>query len=426
MTAAFIVPRDTRLPRPAIVAIYCLVLLWAGGEVLRSLSRLDAVVFTGYVQVGEAVLQGKDPYGSGSGLAVINTWPPFFLFVGAGLALLARGVSLLGALFLWQLAGVLAIWGCLKQCARLFLDGGDTLTFWPRSPDRLAFVSAGVLVPFIMTARLFQEHAQHTQINVQVLFLVLLAFQLFRGARPALGGGALALAASVKAVPVVFVLYLVYKRAWREITWTLAWLVLLNLALPALVFGPHETAALWQRWRTVSDAQIAGAATAHYYNQSLLAALKRLLPAVARPLFFALAALGAAGLAWAFRHDPPDLADPRTAAELAICLGALVVVDPLAWKAHYVTLVAAYFFCWEALRRLPAGAAGGGGWWRWTLWWGSFACLSLSAPLVVGERVKNALESANVILVGALLVIGLALSLRRPWRPLPSRSAAPS
>ena len=63
--------------------------------------------------------------------------------------------------------------------------------------------------------------------------------------------------------------------------------------------------------------------------------------------------------------------------------------------------------------------------WRWTLWWGSFACLSLSAPLVVGERVKNALESANVILVGALLVIGLALSLRRPWRPLPSRSAAP-
>ena len=424
MTAAFVVPRDTRLPRAAIVAIYGLVLLWAGGEVLRSLARVDSVVFTGYVQVGEAVLQGKDPYGGG--LAGINTWPPFFFFVAAGLALLARGISLLGALFLWQLGGVLAIWGCLKLCARLYVDGGDTLTFWPRSADRLAFVSAAVLVPFIMMARLFQEHAQHTQINVQVLFLVLLAFYWFRGARPALGGSALALAASVKAVPVALVLYLVYKRAWRETGWTLAGLVLLNLALPVFVLGPHETATYWHRWREVSDVQIAGAGSAHYYNQSLLAALKRLLPGggVALPLFYALAALGAAGLAWAFRHDPPDLRDPRTAAELAICLGALVVVDPLAWKAHYVTLVAAYFFCWEALRRLPAGG-GGAGWWRWALWWGSFACVSLSAPLVVGERINNALETANVILVGALLVIGLALSLRPRLRPLPSRSAAP-
>jgi hypothetical protein len=416
---AFVVPRDTRLPRAAIVAIYCLVLLWAGGEVLRSLSRVDAVVFTGYVQVGESVLLGSDPYGSGHFTMI--TWPPFFLFVCAGLVLLAR-VSLLGALFLWQVGGLLAIWGCVKLCARFFVGGGDTLTFWPRSADRLAFVSVAVLMPFVMMARLFQEHVQHTQINVQVLYLVLLAFHLFRERRPALGGLSLALAASAKAVPVAFVLYLLYKRAWREAGWTLAWLVLLNLALPALVFGPHETASLWHRWRAVSDAQIAGAASAHYYNQSVLAALKRLVPAVARPLFFALAALGAAGLAWAFRHDPPDLADPRSAAELAICLGALAVVDPLAWKAHYVTLVAAYFFCWEALRRLPAGTAG---WWRWALWWGSFACLSLSAPLVVGERVKNALETANVILIGALLVIGLALSLRPRWRPLPSRSAAP-
>ena len=363
-----------------------------------------------------------DPYGGG--LALINTWPPFFFFVGAGLALLAR-VWLLGTLFLWQLGGLLAIWGCLKLSARFYVDGGDTLTFWPSAPDRLALVSAGVLVPFIMMARLFQEHTQHTQINVQVLFLVLLAFHWFREGRPAAGGGALALAASVKAVPVAFVLYLVYKRAWRATAWTLAFLLLLNLALPVLVFGPDQTAAYWHRWREVSDVQIAGTASAHYYNQSLLAALKRLIPAaaVAVPLFYALAALGAAGLAWAFRHDPPDLADPRTAAELAICLAALVVMDPLAWKAHFVTLVAAYFFCWEALHRLPVGVPGR---WRWALWWGSFACLSLSAPFVVGERINNALETGSVILVGALLVIALALSLRPLSRPLPSRSAAPS
>jgi alpha-1,2-mannosyltransferase len=413
-----IAPRDTRLPRWAMVAVYAVVLLWAGLEVLRALGRVDAVVFTGYVQVGEAVLRGASPYGGG--LAVINTWPPFFFFVGAALALLAR-LSLLGALFLWQALGVLAIWGCLKLCARLYLEDGCDLTFWPRGAERLAFVSAGVLVPFAMTARLFQEHVQHTQINVQVLWLVLGAFVLFREKRPALGGLSLALAASVKAVPVAFVAYLLYKRAWRETAWTVGFLVLLNVVLPAAVFGPHQTLEYWRRWRAVSDAQVAGAATAHYYNQSLLAALKRLAPDVARPLFLALAGAGAAALAWLLRDDPPDLQDPRTAAELAVCLVALIVVDPLAWKAHYVTLIAAYMFCWSALRRHPAP-----GRWRWALWWGSFACLTLSAPVFVGERINNALETGNVILIGALLVLALALSLRRPWRPLPSRTAAPS
>jgi len=411
-----IAPQDARLPRWAMVAIYAVVLLWAGLEVMRALGRVDAVVFTGYVQVGEAVLQGHRPYGGG--LAIINTWPPFFFFVGAALALLAR-VSLLGALLLWQVVGVLAIWGCLKLCARLYLEDGCQTTFWPRAGG-FALVSTGVLVPFAMTARLFQEHVQHTQINVQVLWLVLAAFVLFRARRPAVGGLALALAASVKAVPVAFLLYLLYKRAWREAAWTVAFLVLLNLLLPAVVFGPHATLDYWRQWRAVSDAQIAGAATAHYYNQSLLAALKRLAPALARPLFLGFAAAGAAALAWVFRDDPPDLRDPRTAWELAICLAALIVVDPLAWKAHYVTLIAAYMYCWSALRRHPAPRG-----WHWALWWGSFACLTLSAPMFVGERINNALETGNVILIGALLVIALALSLRPPSRPLPSRTAVP-
>jgi alpha-1,2-mannosyltransferase len=413
--------KDLRLPRPAALAVYTVVLLWAGLEILRALGRVDGVVFLGYVQVGEAVLQGHAPYGGG--LSIINTWPPFFLFIGAGLAWLAR-LSLLGMLFLWQVVGVLAIWGTLKLCARLYLPGGDRVTFWPCYADAYSFVSAGILVPFVMMARLFQEHVQHTQINVQVLFLVLLAFVWFRERHPAAGGLALALAASVKAVPVAFVAYLVYKRAWRETAWTLGFLVLLNLVLPAMVFGPGETASLWRRWREVSEAQVALATTAHFYNQSLLAALKRIAPSAGATLFPALAGLAAAGLAWAFRRNPRDLRDPTVAAELAVCLGALIVVDPLAWKAHYVTLIAAYCFAYQQLRRWPVETPGRR--WRWGVWWGSFACLTLSAPAFVGERVNDALERGNVILVGALLVIALALSLMPPWRPLPSRTAEPS
>ena len=408
------------LPRWAAYSIYFVVLLWAGLEVLRSLDRLDGVVFLGYVQVGEAVLQHKNPYGYG--LTLINTWPPFFHFVGAALALLSRA-SLLGALLLWQAAGVAAIWGTLKLCAKLLLPDGDTLTFWPRD-GRLSLVSMGVLVPFAMTLRLFQEHIQHTQINVQVLFLALLAFDLFRRGKWVWGAWWLALAVSIKALPILLVLYLVYKRQWRAVAWTAAFLVVLNAALPAAVFGPGHALADFQRWRAISARGLFDP-TPTAFNQSLLAALKRLLTTAGSardPVHYAMAAwstvsvvrlfeglalIAAGALAWAWRRNPADLRHPSAMAELAVGLGAMIVVDPLAWKAHYVTLIVAYFLVFRELRQRPRGDR------RWVWWWLSFVCLTLSAPVFVGNRINDVLESYNVILVGAVMVVGLALTLTR-------------
>ena len=408
------------LPRWAAYAIYFVVLLWAGLEVLRSLDRLDGVVFLGYVQVGEAVLQHKNPYGYG--LTLINTWPPFFHFVGAALALLSRA-SLLGALLLWQAAGVAAIWGTLKLCAKLLLPDGDPITFWPRD-GRLSLVSMGVLVPFAMTLRLFQEHVQHTQINVQVLFLALLAFDLFRRGRWVWGAWWLALAVSIKALPILLVLYLVYKRQWRAVAWTAAFLVVLNAALPAAVFGPGHALADFQRWRAISARGLFDP-TPTAFNQSLLAALKRLLTTAGSArdpahyaiaawstasvvrLFEGLALIAAGALAWAWRRHSTDLRHPTAMAELAVGLGAMIIVDPLAWKAHYVTLIAAYFLVFRELRQRPRGDR------RWVWWWLSFVCLTLSAPVFVGNRINDVLESYNVILVGAVMVVGLALTLTR-------------
>src|SRR3989454_10034851 len=93
-----------------------------------------------------------------------------------------------GTLLAWQLASVFAVWGTLKLLARSFEDGGTALTFWPRSPDRLAFVSSAVVVPFLFTARLFDDNLQHGQINALLLFLCLFAFVLFREQRLIAGG----------------------------------------------------------------------------------------------------------------------------------------------------------------------------------------------------------------------------------------------
>jgi hypothetical protein len=395
-------------------AVTVLLVLWAAFEIVRSIGRPDAVIFTGYTQVGEVVLQGGDPYG-----LPINTWPPFFLLIAAGLALLAR-ISLPGALLLWQAGSVAAIWGSCRLLARLADE---------ESPP---FTAATVLVPVVMTARLFQEHLQHTQVNLYLLLLVLLAFHLFRRRRDAWGGLALAAAASAKAVPIVFLLFLLYKRAWRAAAWTAGFLGVLNVALPLALFGPARTVERWRAWRAVAAAETADP-TPRYPNQSLLAALKRLLTAEggardpvryaiatwptsrAQVLFYGLAGLAAVGLALAFRRHPPGLADRTLVAELAVCLAALPLVSPLAWKAHYVTLLAPYWLVWPGLRGRLA----------WGAWWASFACLTLSAPALVGERVNDALESLNVITVGGLLVAGLALwAALRPLPPLPPASSA--
>lgn len=402
--------------RAVTVLLVCLAAL----EIARSLGRLDRVIFAAYVDVGEVVLEGGDPYGPRfTTWPPINTWPPFFLFIAAGLALLAR-LSMGGALLLWQVGCVAAIWGSCRLLARLVDE---------KPPP---FASAATLVPVLMTARLFQEHLQHTQVNFYLFLLVVLAFHLFRRRRDAWGGLALAAAASAKAVPILFLPYLLYKRAWRAAAWTAAFLVALNVALPLAVFGPARTAQHWRVWRGVAAAETADP-TPHYMNQSLLAALKRLLTteggardpvryAIAawptsrvQVVFYGLAGVGALGLAFAFRRHPPGLAHGALAAEVAVCLAAMPLVSPLAWKAHFVTLLAAYWLVWRVIRGRVA----------WGIWWASFACLTLSAPALVGDRVKNALESLNVITVGALLVLGLALwAALRPLPPPPPASSA--
>lgn len=412
--------RSERSTRTVMLGIYVLVLLVAAAEIGRSLTRMHGVIFEVYVQLGEVVLAGGDPYG-----IALNTWPPLFGFIAAVLALIAR-VSAPLSLLVWQIGGALAIWGCCRLSAQWIDADSGPITFWPRDGEHLAFASSLVIVPFLMMARVFQEHQQHTQVNAQVLFLVLLAFHLFRRRRPGAGGLSLAVAASIKAMPILFLPYLIYKRAWRELGWTALFLGLLNVVVPWLFFGPARSITMWHNWRTVADTMAADPAP-HFMNQSLLAALKRLFSVVGsardpihyaftdwsgatiRWVFVGVAIVAALWLAWRFRRHPRDWNDPQVGAELAILLGATVVVDPLAWKAHFVPLIVPYTFVWWALGRRSREAPGRR--WRWALWWGSFACITLSAPALVGRHLRDVLESLNAILVGALLLLVLAISL---------------
>ena len=398
--------------RPWQAAVYAATLLFLALEIARSLWRIDVVVFSGYLELGESILAGRDPY-----RIHLNTWPPFFGPVAAVLALAARVLGVHAVLLLWQLGTVFAIWGCCRILARCFEE----------RPEEASFTSSAMLVPVLLSARILQEHLQHTQVNVFLLFLSLLAFSLFRDGRPRWGGLALAAAASVKAVPVLLIGYLVYRRRWRETAWTVGWLVALNIVLPVLLFGPAEAHAQWHGWRAVAAREMADPATAHHSNQSLLAAAQRLMadPAPGRVAFYAVAGLLALALAIVFKGGALELRSRRAAAEWATSLVAMTLVTPLAWKAHFVTLLAGYWFVWWGLRQLPADTPDRR--WRVALLAASALLVTFSAPAIVGRRIAGALESFNAITLGALIVLGLAVSLLRLLPPQPpANGAAPN
>ena len=390
--------------KPWQIAVYAVTLLYLAFEIARSLWRADIVVFSGYLELGESILAGRDPY-----RIHLNTWPPFFGPVVAVLALVTRVLGIHAVLLLWQLGTVFAIWGCCRILARWFEDD------W----QEVSFTSSAMLVPVLLSARILQEHLQHTQVNVFLLFLALLALSQFRAGRPQWGGLALAAAASVKAMPVLLVGYLVYRRRWRETAWTVAWLAALNIVLPVLVFGPAEAHAQWHSWRAVAAREIADPATAHHSNQSLLAAAERLIadPGAARAAFYAVAGLLALGLAIAFRPIQGaalDLRSRRAAGEWTTALLAMTLVTLLAWKAHFVTLLAGYWFVWWAPRP------------RWANWAlaASVLLVTFSAPAIVGRRAAAVLETWNVITVGALIVLALGVAFLRLLPPQPPASSA--
>jgi hypothetical protein len=196
----------------------------------------------------------------------------------------------------------------------------------------------------------------------------------------------------------------------------------LNVVLPLAAFGPDTTTQRWRSWRAVAAAETADPVPG-YSNQSLLAGLKRLLTADAgardplryaiaswpvervRTLFFGLVAAGAVGLALFFRRHPSAVG------EITVGLSLLPLVSPLAWKAHFVTVLAGYWYAWRASGGRPPQIG----------WWGSFICLTLSASALWGGRLSHILESLNVITVGALLLVLTQLR-RQP----PASSAAPT
>ncbi len=156
------------------------------------------------------------------------------------------------------------------------------------------------------------------QINAFLLFFVVLSFYLYKN-HPKLSAGLLALAISIKLLPVIFLGYFLLKRDYRQILYTV--FGVFGFFAITLLYLPWSSQASYYGQIFFNAFPLGGKAV--YYNQSLLGFLSRTFQNYTALLNYSLSLLL---LIITFRRAKNILP--------FFCL--YLLLNPLAWQHHFI------------------------------------------------------------------------------------------
>jgi len=272
-----------------------------------------------------------------------------------------------------------------------------------------------VAVALLVPIRLVVNNFEHAQVNLVVLGLVLLGFRWLER-RPLAGGLLFGLGSAIKATPILLLPYLAWRARGRALGAAVLGVLVGWIALPALLLGPEGTIMWWHAW---IDALPLAGAQEDWMNQSLRSiAVLRFGPEVGLTVWLAGTAALAGAILLAFGRPFRGVEARRAGAEVAVLLVAITIVSPVAWKAHYVTLVP---LC-AAIYVL--GRDAGGARRRFAL--GSLvvaaAGITLTPSDLIGRTPSVVFQRYGIVLALALLLVVAALIVLRT--PAGSGSAA--
>src|SRR5438552_11582801 len=192
--------------------------------------------------------------------------PPCALFL-AGASLLGQG-----GLIVLLVAINSAAWFCSAKVSAL-LARGDQRTTNPWL----------YLIPSLLVIVYIWSSYHLGQPNLVLLGLMVGAFLALRANHEAVAGGLIAVAAAIKAFPVLAIVYLVYRRYWKAAASLFATLLFLLLILPAPLRGFERAWHDLEKWSAgmlkYSDVTVGQRPMRSYTwkNQSLVGVSNRLL-----------------------------------------------------------------------------------------------------------------------------------------------------
>jgi hypothetical protein len=234
---------------------------------------------------------------------------------------------------------------------------------WVRQEPLLYLVPSLICIGYVWDTFLLG------QINILLLALVLGAFVLIKKKWPMAAGALIALAAAIKAFPVLLVSWLIWRRQWKALLGFSLAAVMILLVLPGLVRGYGQTVSELGVWfggmAEQEFGQRAGIGVT-YKNQSLKSVVFRLtqpfdagddngvhytvnvvsLSDRQRDMVF-LSLAGVLGLWFAIATPPrvgkkvwlPEPEENITGIEVAMIVTLIVFASPLSWTYFYVWLI---------------------------------------------------------------------------------------
>jgi Glycosyltransferase family 87 len=357
---------------------------------------------------GRHVLAGDEIYFFRAGKYDFMYPPPCALFLAAA-SLLGQG-----GLILLLVAINSAAWFCSAKLSAFLAQGGrGTTNPWL------------YLIPSLLVIVYIWSSYHLGQPNLVLFALMLGGFVALRAKREIVGGGLIAVAAAIKAFPVLAIIYLVYRRYWKAAVSLVATLVFLLLILPAPFRGFERAWHDLKKWSggmlKYSEVTVGQRPMRSYTwkNQSLIGVSNRLLrhvdadaaSAAHQPVYvnfadFKFPVVNAIIISVALTLGIFLLAvmpqrDMRTAEcdaiEFALLLLLMLMVTPLSFG---------YFYSWLMLpfavvtQRVLAGKP------STVLWWSlpALALLALSIPFPRGAQLYGNTLFATLLLFGGLSI----------------------
>jgi hypothetical protein len=378
--------------------------------ILRYLRGQTIFDYELWYATGKHVLAGDEIYFFRAGKYDFMYPPPCALFL-AGASLLGQG----GLIFL-LVAINSAAWFCSAKLSALLARGDERAT----NPWLYLIPSLLVIVYIWSSYHLGQP-------NLVLLALMVGAFFALRAKRETVAGSLIAVAAAIKAFPVLAIVYLVYRRNWKAAASLVATLAFLLLILPVPFRGFERAWRDLEKWSAgmlkYSEVTVGQRPQRSYTwkNQSLVGVTNRLLrhvdadaaSAPHTPVYVNLADLRfpvvnailisvALALGVLFIAVMPQRAMQTAesdAIEFALLLLLMLIFTPLSFG---------YFYSWLMLpfvvitKRALIGKGSSVLWWSLT----ALALLALSIPFPRGAQLYG-----NTFFATLLLFIGLSIEL---------------
>lgn len=322
------------------IAFYACIIIITG-EILRDIFREGD--FGGYISAGKLVWNNLPIYSD-----FRNTWPPFFSIVCIPLYWLNE-VSFVGLRFIWLIAIVWTNLLIFKWIISYFTPYQLVLNIKQEENGEINLFNPLFILPFIYSLRIFLEELSNLQINVFILALSLVTLNLIIQKRDFLAGLILAFIISIKVYPIILLGFLIFKKKFKPVMFTILGLGLTTLIV-FLFFGLNTGIELIKEW---NNTQVIHGLKCEHMNQSIWGWMCGLTTNHIRmenlsynilqltdieykiTTLFLITILG---LYVAYRFYTTRKIHQSFAKQFIITLSLIPILSPVAWKYYYVFL----------------------------------------------------------------------------------------